>query len=551
MFRGFFVALCALCLGHGLALAQSLDLFSLPVAERLTPIVTEESSDAVIVDANELQADRDFTGSFTIDQSPIGGFLKSSGVPHIGSRRIPPQIWQGSDGQTLYSLMGNLRRSNDPALMRLVGDVFLVEAALPKNSNDQDFLYHRAEGLLRLGWLDDAERLRQLVPEDSPRFAEISDTAALYDFDEARLCPRPEVQGSSLQAKKLKIFCLLKAGKNDEAELHSNILQETHPEVRTDGFALLVHLVLLKETELPPETVIAPKPAHLILARFGGITPRFAQDAALSARVLGMLINLPTIALDQRLAYAEAAYAVSTAGSDDIQRLQFARTFSDAERKNVVTLLEQFPSANARALLTQVLSERTDQADLVIAGLQHGDEHGLYEQMLDTLMAYLPVQPSIPLARAHLAVQNFTKAKDSLPTFAAKTENWPLWSVLGVQVSAEIAADTTADTAHDVWHVWWNTNSAPSQRKDVILALMPSLGVLPTDYIAPEIPAWFSDPERAAEVLLNAVLWLALPNDQLDPKKVSVALQGLEQIGFPDVAKAYAARRLAILLASV
>ena len=556
MFRGFFVALCALCLSHGLAFAQSLDLFSLPVAERLAPVATEP--DAQIT---EVQADSDFTGSFTIDQSPLRTFLKSSGAPHIGSRHIPPQIWQGSDAQTLYSLMQNLKRSNDPSLMQFIRDVLLAETVLPQNSNDQDFLYHRAEGLLRLGWLDDAERLLKVAPENTPQLTEISDTAALYGFDEVRLCPRPEVQSSSLQAKKLKIFCLLKVGKNAEAELHSNILQETHPEVRTDGFALLVHLILLEETELPPETVIAPKPIHLLLARFGGITPRFAKDAALSPRILSMLINMPTIALDQRLAYAEAAYAASTAGSDDIQRLQFAKTFSDAERKNVITLLEQFPSPNARALLMQTLAESDDPADLVVAGLEHGDQHGLYEQMLDTSMAYLPVQASIPLARAHLAVQNFTKAKDSSSKSADRIESWLLQQIWQAQTSPVVVdeqdeflqnliieTDVESSTVDDPWQVWQKNTAIPLHHKALVSALVSGLDVVLPEHREPEaVP---NNPELYGEALLHIVLKLSPPSAELDPISVQNALYSLKHMGFEDVAKAYAARRLAILLGS-
>ena len=552
--------------GTSVAIAQSLRLLDLPVVTREAAMpapITEEP-----VEIPEIQSDSDFTGGFKVNQTALEIGLKSLGAPHIGSRAIPPQFWLGADAQTLKSLMLRLKRSNDPALMQLVRDALLAETVLPRGSNDQDFLYDRALGLFQLGWYDDAERLMQVAPVVTPELQEIRNRIALYTFDETRLCPRPENSNDQIQSQKQEIFCLLKAGKNAEADLQTKLLQEIAPEVREDGFTSLVNMILLQETTRPQETelVIAPEPVHLLLARMGKITPHFPIDAILTPQIQAMLIDMPTLGIDQRLAHAEAAYAASSIGIDDLQRIQFARTFREAEHDSALTLLQQFPSPNSRALLIQVLSENPDRAELVIAGLQHD----LYEQMLDSLMAYLPIQPSWPLARAHLAVQNFAKAKASSPEPANRmeewnfqTEHWPLLQVINAQTPAEPIDEQEAflesliidedvmepATTHDPWHVWSNTNPAPSQHKGVITALLPSLGVLPPDLPEPE--GISGDPEDYGEALLNIALHLSLPNTELEPNQVRNALYGLESMGFGDVAQAYAARRLALLLAPV
>ena len=564
MLRFCVIAWSFVFLGSNIVLAQSTNLFALPVVERqkpAKPVITEP-----LAKTAEIHGDSDFTGGLEITQSNLGVDLKSFGAPHIGSRNIPATIWQGSDAQVLNALIQRLKRSNDPALMQLVRDVLLAETVLPQGVNDQDFLYHRVQGLVRLGWHDDAERLIQIAPKTTARLQEILDTLAIYHYDTARLCPRPTQFTAGIQAQKLEILCLLIDKKFVEAELQAKLLQEITPEIRHDGFETLVHAIVLQEAApLPePERIIAPEPVHLVLTRLGGITPHFPEDSVLSPRIQAMLMDMPTLGIDQRLAYAEAAYAANAIGIDDLQRLQFARIFREAERENAATLLQQFPAPNARALLTQVLSENPDRSDLVIAGLHHGDQHGLYAQMFDSVMAYLPMQPSLALARAHLALQNFTKAQDSLPETMDKTENRPLREVLEAQMPTEnivldeqgaflqsliIDEDIESATNHDSWHIWRDTHSAPSQHKDIILALLPSLGVPVPELREPEAAP--SHPEQYGEALLNSVLHLGLPNAELDPNQVHNALYILDYIGFGDVAKAYAARRLAILLAPV
>ncbi len=559
MIRSLFTILAVGLFAREMAVAQTIDLFELPMAERKEPVLIKVEEKAI-----SIQSDSDFTGAMTIQQSGLKADLKSLGAPHPGSREIPPQLWQGSDAQTLKILMQRLKRSNDPALMQLIRDVLLAETVLPQGSNDQDFLHDRVQGLWNLAWYDDAERLMQIAPEITPQLAEIRNTIALQTFDEAALCPRPENPDDSIRSKKLEIFCLLKAGKNAEADLQTKLLQEIAPEVRRDGFTSLVNMILLQESTRPQETelIITPEPVHLLLARMGGITPHFPEDAVLSPQIQAMVMDVPALGIDQRLVHAEAAYAANAIGIDDLQRLQFARTFREAERENVGTLLQQFPSPNSRALLTQVLSEHPAQAEWVITGLQHGDQHGLYAQMLDSLMAYLPDQPSTPLARAHLAIQNY--AKIDFPESEDSPAIWPLQQIIKAQTPPEttivdeqdaflqsliIEEKTPAEEHFQKWQDWRALYDSAPQQRELILALLPSLDVVVPNLKEPEVVS--GNLEDYGEALLNIVLHLSLPSVELDPNQVRDALYTLEHIGFGDVAKAYAARRLAILLAPV
>ena len=555
MLRIFIVISAVLFSSNGVA--QNLNLLELPIRERpvlIQPVTTPEPEQK----PTAIQSSSDFTGGLEINQNALEVGLKSFGAPHIGAREIPVTLWRGSEGTAIQQALSKLQPSRDPALMQLLRDVLLAEAALPEGYDDAEFLYDRVQGLVQLGWLEDARRLIGVAPEITSDLRDILDTLAIYAYDTKGFCPGSA--SDTVASKKRNIVCLLLEKRYAEAELQTKILQEIAPQVREDGFALLVSVMILQQRTKLPETerIIAPEPINLLLARLAGITPHFHEGYFLSPRVHAMLMDMTTLGMEQRLVHAETAYQASAIGIDDLQRVQFARMFREAERDNINVLLQQFPSATARALLSQVLAESDDPARFAEATLNHGDQHGLYDQMLDTVMAYLPVQPSAALARAHLAVQNFANARDSLP----ETEDlalWPLMQVLEVHAPEEVSVLDEQDALleslildennnGDPEQDWRNSLAEQPQKRDLILALLPSLGVGTLELnTSKHIP---NNPEQYGEELLRATHQLSPANTALNPEQVRTALYILEHLGFGDVAKAYAARRLAGLLAS-
>ena len=558
--------------------AQSIDLLKLPImplSAREVPksppmgAPVETLPETLVTEFEEVpESQDDFTGKLGIAETNLSVALKSFGAAYPDSSAIPADIWRGSDARTLRLLMGGLKPGHGPGLSILLRDVLLAEAALPIQESDAKFLQNRAMGLAQLGMGREALRLLDAAPDLDARSQSLFDQLQLRNFNHQSLCPRPTQQRETLLSQKLDILCLLLAQKPREAALRTQLLQEVAPQTREDGFVILISLILLQESTLPPETTIMPEAIHLVLARWANIMPRFPDGASLAPDVARMLLELPGVELDTRLDYAETAYGAGYASVTDVQRMQLAMSFSAVERENAAQLLMQFPSSKSRALVAQVLADNprgSETSDIVEAALQHGDQAGLYDLMLDILTPTLrrgTSEQSLPLARAFLALQDFPRARQALPSKPSTLQGWLLKTILTKEAEVPLVQNdidflqsliieddqTVAPETANPWQDWYDAFEREPERRAQILALLPSLGVASPMASDPTPFALLDDSTRHGEALLTFAIWLAAPNVALDAGHARTALHGLERLGYGALATVYAAHRLAGLL---
>ena len=174
-----------------------------------SPTFAQSSSDPVVA---------------SVDARPLASLdLLSAGARTTG---LPTSLWKGASADLARRVFAGLGvQPVEPGLAQLARDVLETAGAAPDGADaDADLAGDRILTLIRLGDLDAARAILARTPgvAGRPRLSQAAADLALWTGDADRACGVSEALSDGRDAPywlQLRAFCLIRAGKTDQAQL--------------------------------------------------------------------------------------------------------------------------------------------------------------------------------------------------------------------------------------------------------------------------------------------------------------------------------------------
>ncbi|MBI4185366.1 MAG: hypothetical protein HY521_15340 [Proteobacteria bacterium] len=322
----------------------------------------------------------------------------SLGLLGPGEGGLGADLWRGTDRATVRTLLSALpEQLASRTAQTLARRLLLTSAAAPEGEGER-LIGLRLERLARLGHLEDAERLLDLVPG-----RERDQGLARRHFDDLFLLDRtPEacrLAEPTLQLyddpywRKLMSFCLALAGQTEAALLTARLLGEDgHQDVTF--FALLD--ALARRAKAGP--LEAPEPLYLAMARAAEVevAPALVERAGPAVQ---RSVALASRAVDEvRLKAAFRAEAAGALPGPALAELLAKAAFTREDFAQPFTRAKAEPPFRGLALLFQAAQAqpvRTARAEVALAILTEAARLGVFPGIARALAPLLKaIEPS-------------------------------------------------------------------------------------------------------------------------------------------------------------
>jgi hypothetical protein len=313
------------------------------------------------------------------DEAPRGEFqvegLSAPGIDSIGlsapGAGFEPAIWQGSDGDVLRALLEPLPVVTDNPRLRELTRRLLVTATPVQAGEPGRLLEARAERLLAMGALDEAQELLEQLPAtgSDSALARLAVDAALLSGEHEAACRQAAAIAPSASAEywgKVTAYCRLAEGDRSGAELALNLLREAG---QTDD-QTFYELAGAIADDGPVEASGLRDPSALEVAMLriaGQPVPAVALESA-SPAALAAAVHDPELGDENRLELAERAFLLGVLPAAEVADL-----YAQQPEAGAAEALEQVRDAwgpAARAAAWQALQgqeEMTARAELLDA----------------------------------------------------------------------------------------------------------------------------------------------------------------------------------------
>lgn len=138
---------------------------------------------------------------------------RTVGIARPESKGLPPNLWRGSDTQSLITLINAQPTNSVPSLQRLLHDLLVLEAQAPLAQEDAEaFLIARLDKLLDLGAIDQAQRLIEVSDSNSSQIFRRAFDIALLTGTEDLMCDQLRRTPDIAPTFPARIFCLARGG---------------------------------------------------------------------------------------------------------------------------------------------------------------------------------------------------------------------------------------------------------------------------------------------------------------------------------------------------
>ncbi len=145
---------------------------------------------------------------------------------------FPPDLWKGSDAQSLIKALQAARTDGHPAMTALFLTMLLAEAEPPVDSGRSGtFLAARVQRLIELGAVDAADALLQRADATAPEIIGLQFDVALLTGRTSQICSRINASPHLNPEMTARIFCAARGGDWDGAALmlNSSLALDTLP----------------------------------------------------------------------------------------------------------------------------------------------------------------------------------------------------------------------------------------------------------------------------------------------------------------------------------
>lgn len=220
---------------------------------------------------------------------------------------LPKTLWTASDPAELVGLISKTVKQNlSPASAQVVREMLLTDTSGEKWEKDtlssHQFLITRLQGLVELGYFQDALDLIALIPEGqiSNDILNIKTIALFLNGDMAQGCPLLDNPAQEKLAEKMRLTCFLVSGDKAKAALGFAVFNESGMK---DSVLTALGNTLFQEAKLalPKNPTYAPEHAYL-LAALGDKMP----DMSHAPRWLKKTLSLnPAVPISTRIQLAE------------------------------------------------------------------------------------------------------------------------------------------------------------------------------------------------------------------------------------------------------
>jgi len=287
--------------------------------------------------------------------SPLGAPVRAAaGLLPSNVTGLPRTLWQGSDVETLSTLISALNVERQPALQSLLYTLLLAEADPPQNTQRSEFLRARVQKLLDLGALDPGSALLERADPAHIDLFDLYFDVALLNGDSDAPCTALRANPSLSRDFATRIFCAARAQDWDTAAL-------TLATADAIGALDLVDVALL-EGFLDPEL-------------FDAVPTQPARPSVLQFRLFEAIgVNLPTSSLPRAFTATDLS---GNAGwkpqLDAAERL--ARVGAISENRLFGIYTSRIPSASGG------IWDRVEAMQRLETALKSGDPGAIFKQL--------------------------------------------------------------------------------------------------------------------------------------------------------------------------
>lgn len=309
-------------------------------------------------------ADRPGLGDGDIQVGTLGG-IDSAGLGTLGPATggFAQDLWQGSERLAIETLLPKLPvATTSPTMNNLARRLLLTAGPLPKGvTRGSSILGLRLERLYAAGRIGDLDELitRASTLADLETVAPYQAKIYLLNRDYVAAC---ELASRSVEARnnpfwlQLRTFCFVIAGQNAAADLTADLLRERNIE-NPGFFAMITRMTTGADIEIPS----SGKLDALSLAMHAelGLSPSEHMQGSAPPAVLAAIAMDDRFDVLLRLESAEKAVQFGAMSIERLAELYDQIEFTTEEITNALTLVEDLPPAQARALVYRMLKTLT------------------------------------------------------------------------------------------------------------------------------------------------------------------------------------------------
>ena len=329
------------------------------------------------------------------------------GTLQEGAGGFPVDMWKGTDRALVERLLPKLSpAASSPAMRDLTRRLLLTNAEAPAGKSGGVNLFGaRADRLMAMGLSGEAASLLAFQPARStdPLSARQRIDSSLLAGDVNGACKAVDetrkVASGDTAWQKAQIFCQLRAGQTDQANLGLDLLREQGE--NDPAFFTLIDILSGNKTA---KLDSLPAPTALDLAMLHAASMPIPRDAAQiqNPSVLAMIARDPSIDAPLRLAAAEQAAASGGLPIDQLQMAYASVPYSPGDLGNAVQVSSHDPGPGSRAMLFQaagVTTETQARAHVLDAALDRARRQGGYLLAVEANLQFLlTINPADDLA---------------------------------------------------------------------------------------------------------------------------------------------------------
>lgn len=431
--------------------------------------------------------------------TPLGAPVRAAaGLLPSNITGLPSTLWQGSDAQTLSTLIQALNVETVPALQSLLFTLLLAEADPPRDEQNSMFMQARVQKLLYLGALDPASALLQRADPAHIDLFDLYFDIALLSGDTAAPCSALQAQPNLSRDLAPRVYCAARAQDWDNAVLTLSTADAIGALDRVD--------VALLERFLDPEL-------------FENIPAVPQRPTALQFRLFEAAgETLPTASLPRSFTATDlSGDAGWKAQLDAAERL--ARVGSISENRLLGIYTSRIPSASGG------IWDRVEALQRFETALNSGDPTAVFKQLNRTWEKMKSAQLEVPFAT--LFADRLLRLP-STNTNADLVNQIALLSPFYEQVAQKEAFDQTLKTAQTI------AIGEPKAHGSVALSK-----TIEASFSGKKVPQNLTDmlvDDRLGEAILRAMA-LTMAGAQGDPGALQSGLSFLRSVGLEDTAR--------------
>ncbi len=356
-----------LCIGVGISVLPSLGQEGgiIGPPKEITPLPDGSEHLETISDAPLRSiADRPGLGDGDIRVGTLRG-IDSAGLGILGPATggFARDLWQGSERLAVEMLLAKLPvATTSPTMNNLARRLLLTAGPLPKSvTRGSSILGLRLERLYAAGRIADLDELitRASTLADMETVAPYQAKIYLLSRNYVNAC---ELASRSIEARndlfwlQLRTFCFVMADQNAAADLTADLLRERNIG-NPSFFAMITRMTTGADIEIPSSGRLDV--LSLAMHAELGLSPSKEMQESATPVILVAIAMDDRFDVLLRLKSAEKAVQFGAMSVERLAELYDQVEFTAEEIANALTLIEDLPPAQARALVYRMLKTRT------------------------------------------------------------------------------------------------------------------------------------------------------------------------------------------------